>query len=58
MTEPSRFQVKVTLGVPCARQMSLAARPDSDAAFEMRGDRSMTGWSVNVIIKSVSNELE
>ena len=46
MIEPSRFQVNVTLGVPCARQMSLAEKPDSEADFEMRGDRSMTGLSI------------
>ena len=45
MTEPSLFHVKVTLGVPWARQISLAVKPYSEADFEMRGDRSMTGLS-------------
>ena len=46
MITPSRFHVNVTFGVPNARQTNRAEEPDSDADFELIGDRSITGLSV------------
>ncbi len=46
-TEPSRDQVKVTFGAPCALQINLPFEPLSLADFEISGERSIIGLSVD-----------
>ncbi len=46
-TEPSRDQVKVTFGAPCALQINLPVEPLSLPDFESSGERSIIGLSVD-----------